>query len=84
MGIGGVLNTSGNDGSVDLAGRRRTSRSTIRGRSLQRGTGSDERSISNQRSDVVVCLFNPTPEDHLQVAVMAVSTDRGGTNLPVT
>ena len=79
MGIGGVLNTSGNDGSVTRFGWKAQNKSLLifSGEAYNVEQGVTNEAFPNERSDVAGCQLNPTPEDHFQVAVGGSSTGVG-------
>ena len=79
MGIAGVLNTSGNDGSVTRFGWKAQNKSLLifSGEAYNVEQGVTNEAFPNERSDVAGCQLNPTPEDHFQVAVGGSSTGVG-------
>jgi len=79
MGISGVLNTSGNDGSVTRFGWKAQNKSLLifSGEAYNVEQGVTNEAFPNERSDVAGCQLNPTPEDHFQVAVGGSSTGVG-------
>ena len=79
MGIAGVLNTSGNDGSVTRFGWKAQNKSLLifSGEAYNVEQGVTNEAFPNERSDVAGCQLNPTPEDHFQVAVGGSTTGVG-------
>jgi CxxC motif-containing protein (DUF1111 family) len=79
MGISGVLNTSGNDGTVTRFGWKAQNKSLVifsgEAYNVEQGVTNEE--FPNERSDVAGCQLNPTPEDHFQVTVGGSSSGVG-------
>jgi CxxC motif-containing protein (DUF1111 family) len=65
LGIGGVLNTSGNDGTVTRFGWKAQNKSLLifAGEAYNVEQGVSNEVFSNERSAVSGCVFNPSPED---------------------
>jgi len=65
MGIGGILNTSGNDGTVTRFGWKAQNKSLLifAGEAYNVEQGVSNEVFPNERSAVPGCVFNPTPED---------------------
>jgi CxxC motif-containing protein (DUF1111 family) len=76
LGIGGALNTSGNDGTITRFGWKAQNKSLLvfAGEAYNVEQGVTNELFSNERSGVNGCLINPTPEDHTKVF-----NDAGGT-----
>ena len=66
LGIGGVLNTTGNDGTVTRFGWKAQNKSLIifAGEAYNVEQGVTNESFPNERSAVVGCMFNASPEDY--------------------
>lgn len=79
MGIGGVLNTSGNDGSVTRFGWKAQNKSLVifSGEAYNVEQGVTNEAFPNERSDVAGCQMNPTPEDRFQFTVGGSSSGVG-------
>jgi CxxC motif-containing protein (DUF1111 family) len=79
MGIAGVLNTSGNDGTVTRFGWKAQNKSLMifSGEAYNVEQGVTNEAFPNERSDVAGCQLNPTPEDHFQLAVGGSSSGVG-------
>ncbi len=79
MGIAGVLNTSGNDGTVTRFGWKAQNKSLMifSGEAYNVEQGVTNEAFPNERSDVAGCQLNPTPEDHFQVTVGGSSSGVG-------
>ena len=79
MGIGGVLNTSGNDGTVTRFGWKAQNKSLIvfsgEAYNVEQGVTNEE--FPNERSDVAGCQLNPTPEDRFQLTANGSTTGPG-------
>jgi CxxC motif-containing protein (DUF1111 family) len=79
VGIGGVLNTSGNDGTVTRFGWKAQNKSLImfagEAYNVEQGVTNEE--FPNERSGVNGCLLNPTPEDRFQLTVNGSTTGTG-------
>jgi CxxC motif-containing protein (DUF1111 family) len=65
LGIGGVLNTSGNDGTVTRFGWKAQNKSLVifAGEAYNVEQGVSNESFPNERSATPGCVFNGTPED---------------------
>jgi CxxC motif-containing protein (DUF1111 family) len=65
LGINGVLNTSGNDGTVTRFGWKAQNKSLkiFAGEAYNVEQGVSNEEFPNERSAVPGCVFNPTPED---------------------
>jgi CxxC motif-containing protein (DUF1111 family) len=65
LGIGGVLNTSGNDGTVTRFGWKAQNKSLVifSGEAYNVEQGVSNESFPNERSATPGCVFNGTPED---------------------
>ena len=65
MGIGGVLNTSGNDGTVTRFGWKAQNKSLMifAGEAYNVEQGVSNEAFSNERAAVAGCVFNGSPED---------------------
>jgi len=66
LGISGVLNTTGNDGTVTRFGWKAQNKSLLvfSGEAYNVEQGVDNENFENERADVASCVFNPSPEDH--------------------
>jgi CxxC motif-containing protein (DUF1111 family) len=66
LGIGGRLNTSGNDGTVTKFGWKAQNKSLeiFSGEAYNVEQGVSNEAFPNERSAVAGCIFNATPEDH--------------------
>ena len=66
LGIGGVLNTSGNDGTVTRFGWKAQNKSLMifAGEAYNVEQGVSNENFTNERSAVAGCVFNGSPEDH--------------------
>ena len=66
LGIGGVLNTTGNDGTVTRFGWKAQNKSLLifAGEAYNVEQGVTNESFPNERSAVVGCMFNASPEDY--------------------
>src|SRR5579883_3248521 len=73
LGIGGRLNTSGNDGTVTRFGWKAQNKSLIifAGEAYNVEQGVSNYQFPNDRSAVPGCVYNPTPEDTGDVAQFA-------------
>ena len=80
MGIGGVFNTSGNDGTITRFGWKAQNKSLMvfSGEAYNVEQGVTNEAFPNERSDVAGCLFNPTPEDRSQFTANGSSTGSSG------
>lgn len=69
LGIGGMLNTSGNDGSVTRFGWKAQNKSLMifAGEAYNVEQGVSNEVFPNERSAVAGCVFNPTPEDSTNI-----------------
>jgi CxxC motif-containing protein (DUF1111 family) len=69
LGIGGKLNTSGNDGTVTRFGWKAQNKSLLifagEAYNVEQGVSNEE--FPNERSAVAGCVFNPTPEDSTNI-----------------
>jgi CxxC motif-containing protein (DUF1111 family) len=65
LGVGGVLNTSGNDGTVTRFGWKAQNKSLLifAGEAYNVEQGVSNEVFTNERSAVSGCVFNPSPED---------------------
>lgn len=77
MGIAGVLNTSGNDGTVTRFGWKAQNKSLLifSGEAYNVEVGVSNEAFPNERSAVPGCVFNPTPEDY--TTIQSPSTSLG-------
>ncbi len=75
LGIGGVLNTSGNDGTVTRFGWKAQNKSLLifSGEAYNVEIGVSNEAFPNERSAVPGCVFNPTPEDFTNIQTPAES-----------
>jgi CxxC motif-containing protein (DUF1111 family) len=66
MGIGGIFNTSGNDGTITRFGWKAQNKSLLifAGEAYNVEQGVSNEVFTNERSAVAGCVFNATPEDH--------------------
>jgi CxxC motif-containing protein (DUF1111 family) len=66
FGIGGMLNTTGNDGTVTRFGWKAQNKSLLifSGEAYNVEQGVTNESFPNERSAVPGCVFNPAPEDY--------------------
>ncbi len=71
LGIQGVLNTSGNDGTVTRFGWKAQNKSLLvfAGEAYNVEQGVSNENFENERADVASCIFNPSPEDHSDLTV---------------
>lgn len=72
LGIGGKLNTSGNDGTVTRFGWKAQNKSleVFAGEAYNVEQGVTNELFPNERADLPQsCIFNPTPEDHTDLTV---------------
>jgi len=69
LGIGGRLNTSGNDGTVTRFGWKAQNKSLLvfAGEAYNVEQGVSNEVFPNERSAVAGCVFNQTPEDHTSI-----------------
>lgn len=69
LGIGGLLNTSGNDGTVARFGWKSENKSLLMfaGEAYNVEQGVTNELFPNERSGVSGCLFNGTPEDSTNI-----------------
>lgn len=69
LGIGGRLNSSGNDGTVTRFGWKAQNKSLLMfsGEAYNVEMGVANELFSNERSAVPGCVFNPTPEDNSSI-----------------
>ena len=69
LGIGGRLNTTGNDGTVTRFGWKAQNKSLeiFSGEAYNVEQGVSNESFPNERSAVAGCVFNSTPEDHTNI-----------------
>lgn len=69
LGIHGVLNTSGNDGTVTKFGWKAQNKSLVvfAGEAYNVEQGVANEVFTNERSAVTGCVFNPTPEDDTNI-----------------
>src|SRR5579863_9239055 len=69
--IGGVFNTSGNDGTVTRFGWKAQNKSLVifAGEAYNVEQGVSNEVFPNERSAVAGCVFNPTPEDSTNLSV---------------
>jgi CxxC motif-containing protein (DUF1111 family) len=69
LGIGGRLNTTGNDGTVTRFGWKAQNKSLeiFAGEAYNVEQGVSNEVFQNERSAVAGCVFNSTPEDHTQI-----------------
>lgn len=83
LGIGGTLNTSGNDGTVTRFGWKAQNKSLLvfAGEAYNVEQGVSNEAFPNERSAIKGCVFNSTPEDatHLtNTSILDVSSDLVG------
>jgi CxxC motif-containing protein (DUF1111 family) len=69
LGIGGRLNTSGNDGTVTRFGWKAQNKSLeiFAGEAYNVEQGVSNEAFPNERAAVAGCVFNSTPEDHTTI-----------------
>jgi CxxC motif-containing protein (DUF1111 family) len=69
LGIGGRLNTTGNDGTVTRFGWKAQNKSLLifSGEAYNVEQGVSNEAFPNERSAVAGCVFNTTPEDHTNI-----------------
>ena len=69
MGIGGTLNTSGNDGTVTRFGWKAQNKSLVifAGEAYNVEQGVSNEVFPDERSAVAGCVYNPTPEDSTNI-----------------
>lgn len=81
MGIGGTLNTSGNDGTVTRFGWKAQNKSLLifAGEAYNVEQGVSNEVFPNERSAVTGCVFNPTPEDSTNITNPDNPTSTTGT-----
>ena len=70
LGIAGVLNTSGNDGTVTRFGWKAQNKSLLifSGEAYNVEIGVSNEAFPNKRSAIAGCVYNPTPEDTTNIA----------------
>lgn len=75
LGIGGVLNTSGNDGTVTRFGWKAQNKSLLvfSGEAYNVEMGVSNENFPNERSAVAGCVFNSTPEDATSIQTFSSS-----------
>jgi CxxC motif-containing protein (DUF1111 family) len=75
LGISGVFNTSGNDGTMTRFGWKAQNKSLLifSGEAYNVEIGVSNENFPNERSAVPGCVFNPTPEDYTNIQTPAVS-----------
>jgi len=80
MGIGGVFNTSGNDGTITRFGWKGQNKSLMvfSGEAYNVEQGVTNEAFPNERSDVAGCLFNATPEDLFHFTANGSTTGEAG------
>jgi CxxC motif-containing protein (DUF1111 family) len=76
LGIGGRLNTSGNDGTVTRFGWKAQNKSLVifAGEAYNVEQGVSNEVFENERSAVSGCVFNATPEDRTGIGAGGVTT----------
>jgi CxxC motif-containing protein (DUF1111 family) len=76
LGIGGRLNTTGNDGTVTRFGWKAQNKSLtiFAGEAYNVEQGVSNEVFQNERSAVPGCIFNSTPEDHTNIGSAGNST----------
>jgi len=82
LGIGGRLNTSGNDGTVTRFGWKAQNKSLeiFAGEAYNVEQGVSNEVFPNERSAVAGCVFNATPEDHTNIGSGGSTTPSDITN----
>src|ERR1700690_473213 len=75
MGIGGALNTSGNDGTVTRFGWKAQNKSLMifAGEAYNVEQGVSNEAFPDERSAVSGCIFNATPEDSTNIGTVRTS-----------
>ncbi len=75
LGIGGVFNTSGNDGTITRFGWKAQNKSLLvfSGEAYNVEIGVSNENFPNERSAVPGCVFNPTPEDITNIQTPSVN-----------
>jgi CxxC motif-containing protein (DUF1111 family) len=76
LGIGGRLNTTGNDGTVTRFGWKAQNKSLeiFAGEAYNVEQGVSNEAFPNERSAVAGCVFNSTPEDHTTIGAGGSTT----------
>jgi CxxC motif-containing protein (DUF1111 family) len=76
LGIGGRLNTTGNDGTVTRFGWKAQNKSLdiFAGEAYNVEQGVSNEVFQNERSAVAGCIFNSTPEDHTNIGAGGATT----------
>src|SRR5258708_6704388 len=76
LGIGGRLNTTGNDGTVTRFGWKAQNKSLeiFAGEAYNVESGVSNEVFPNERSAVAGCVFNATPEDHASIGAGGSAT----------
>ena len=82
LGIGGRLNTSGNDGSVTKFGWKAQNKSLeiFSGEAYNVEQGVTNEVFTNERAATSGCVFNATPEDHTNIGAGGSTTPSDITN----
>ena len=82
LGIGGVFNTSGNDGTITRFGWKAQNKSLLMfsGEAYNVEMGVSNELFSNERSAVPGCVFNPSPEDGTNILSPDTQSTTGTAN----
>jgi CxxC motif-containing protein (DUF1111 family) len=82
LGIGGVFNTSGNDGTITRFGWKAQNKSLLMfvGEAYNVEQGVSNEIFPNERSAVAGCVFNSTPEDGTNILAPGTQSNTGTAN----